>query len=211
MSYFLSTGNLKSPSGLDLMQTTGFVIIAEKLNYLRYISHFRCIHRGQFFSELKTTSVRKLLPEAWGFLCPVHTPDGAPCGLLNHLSSTCKVVCERVETDALLLRLSSLGMLPLISGGSLKVLNVLLNGRVVGVLPLHVAEEFTRKLRYLKIMKDPSVPSILEIALVTPVSKKERPGQYPGLYLFTTMARMMRPVQDLATKQTELIGSFEQV
>lgn len=26
-----------------------------------------------------------------GFICPVHTPDGAPCGLLNHLSALCKV------------------------------------------------------------------------------------------------------------------------
>ena len=68
---------------------------------------------------MRTTSVRKLLPEAWGeevpasihmwvrcngadsdcsdwcgvagFLCPVHTPDGTPCGLLNHLASACKV------------------------------------------------------------------------------------------------------------------------
>jgi hypothetical protein len=22
-----------------------------------------------------------------GFLCPVHTPDGSPCGLLNHLTA----------------------------------------------------------------------------------------------------------------------------
>lgn len=26
-----------------------------------------------------------------GFLCPVHTPDGAPCGLLNHMSASCQV------------------------------------------------------------------------------------------------------------------------
>jgi hypothetical protein len=26
-----------------------------------------------------------------GFLCPVHTPDGAPCGLLNHLAAMCEV------------------------------------------------------------------------------------------------------------------------
>lgn len=38
---------------------------------------------------MKTTTVRKLLPEAWGFLCPVHTPDGGPCGLLNHITSSC--------------------------------------------------------------------------------------------------------------------------
>jgi hypothetical protein len=66
MSNFLATGNLSSPSGLDLQQTAGFTILAEKLNWLRYISHFRCVHRGAFFADLKTTTVRKLLPEAWG-------------------------------------------------------------------------------------------------------------------------------------------------
>jgi DNA-directed RNA polymerase I subunit RPA2 len=38
---------------------------------------------------MKTTTVRKLLPETWGFLCPVHTPDGGPCGLLNHITMSC--------------------------------------------------------------------------------------------------------------------------
>lgn len=66
MSNFLATGNLVSPTGLDLQQASGFTIVAEKLNWQRYISHFRCIHRGAFFAELKTTTVRKLLPEAWG-------------------------------------------------------------------------------------------------------------------------------------------------
>ena len=58
--------------------------------------------------------MRRLLPEAWGrsdvcissiadvlllgFLCPVHTPDGAPCGLLNHLSANTQVcVCACVR------------------------------------------------------------------------------------------------------------------
>jgi hypothetical protein len=66
MSNFLATGNLVSPTGLDLQQASGFTVVAEKLNWLRYISHFRSIHRGAFFAELKTTTVRKLLPEAWG-------------------------------------------------------------------------------------------------------------------------------------------------
>jgi DNA-directed RNA polymerase I subunit RPA2 len=83
---FLSTGNLISSSGLDLQQATGFTIVAERLNLLRYMSHFQSVHRGQFFTTMKTTTVRKLLPESWGFLCPVHTPDGSPCGLLNHLA-----------------------------------------------------------------------------------------------------------------------------
>lgn len=36
-------------------------------------------------------------------------------------------------------------------------------------------------------------------------------GQFPGLFLFTNSARMMRPVMNLAAKQIELIGTFEQV
>lgn len=27
---------------------------------------------------------------SWGFLCPVHTPDGEPCGLLNHMTASCR-------------------------------------------------------------------------------------------------------------------------
>ncbi len=50
------------------------------------------MHRGAYFAQLRTTTVRKLLPESWGFLCPVHTPDGSPCGLLNHMTSACRVV-----------------------------------------------------------------------------------------------------------------------
>ena len=47
-------------------QQAGFTVVAEKLNFYRYLSHFRAVHRGAFFSEMRTTSVRKLLPEAWG-------------------------------------------------------------------------------------------------------------------------------------------------
>lgn len=69
MHYFVVTGNLISSSGLDLMQTSGFTIVGEKLNYYRYLSHFRSVHRGQFFTTMKTTDVRKLLPESFGFQC----------------------------------------------------------------------------------------------------------------------------------------------
>lgn len=33
--YLLNTGNLISRSGLDLSQSTGFTVVAEKLNYFR--------------------------------------------------------------------------------------------------------------------------------------------------------------------------------
>jgi DNA-directed RNA polymerase I subunit RPA2 len=36
-------------------------------------------------------------------------------------------------------------------------------------------------------------------------------GQYPGLFIFTGAARMMRPVWNLAANCVEYIGTFEQV
>ena len=50
IEYFLSTGNLKSRTGLDLMQDKGFCVIADKLNNMRFLSHFRSIHRGAYFA-----------------------------------------------------------------------------------------------------------------------------------------------------------------
>ena len=38
LEYFLATGNLISESGLDLQQTSGFTIVAERLNYWRYLT-----------------------------------------------------------------------------------------------------------------------------------------------------------------------------
>ncbi len=58
------------PSALQL---NGYVVVAEKLNWLRYFSHFRCVHRGAFFATMKTTAVRKLMPESWGALTQLPT------------------------------------------------------------------------------------------------------------------------------------------
>lgn len=210
MEYMLATGNLRSRSGLGLQQNSGFTIVAEKLNFYRYLSHFRAVHRGAFFTEMRTTTVRKLLPEAWGFLCPVHTPDGTPCGLLNHLAAACQVVTATSSTVSLPRLLVSLGMIPL---GDPAVslpgqrLCVLLDGKLVGEVPLEEVEELALKLRTLKTQGKENVPSTMEIGLVPVVNR----GQYPGLYLITGPARMVRPVLNLHTNSTEMIGSFEQV
>ena len=68
LEYLLATGNLSSRSGLGLMQVAGLSVVADKLNFYRFLSHFRCVHRGAFFTQMRTTAVRKLLPEAWGWL-----------------------------------------------------------------------------------------------------------------------------------------------
>ena len=52
---------------VDGFQRAGMTVQAERLNYLRFISHFRAVHRGASFAGLRTTSVRKLLPEYIAF------------------------------------------------------------------------------------------------------------------------------------------------
>jgi len=209
MEYLLNTGNLISQSGLDLMQVSGYTILAEKLNYLRYLSHFRCIHRGQFFMEMKTTTVRKLLPETWGFLCPVHTPDGSPCGLLNHLASKCIIQTEDPPEDLfpkMANFLATLGMMPA-SGRVVapsSFLPVILDGQVMGHIEPRFAANCVGAIREGKVMG--RLPKLLEAALVMPIDR----GQFPGLYLHATPSRMMRPVRQLKTNLVEWIGSFEQ-
>lgn len=191
MYYFLATGNLVSPSGLDLQQTSGYTIVAEKLNYLRYLSHFRSVHRGSFFTEMKTTTVRKLLPESWGFLCPVHTPDGSPCGLLSHLTRACRITPATEDADALPALLVALGMVDVHAGsapsasaaptasddsdlksgasgssGGGDYLPTLLNGRIIGVVAASMAPRLVRTVREMKVRGREGVPAHLEIAYV---------------------------------------------
>jgi len=157
MEHFLATGNLISRTNLDLMQTAGFSIIADKLNSIRFLSHFRSIHRGQYFAEQKTTSVRKLLPESWGFLCPVHTPDGAPCGLLNHISMSCVPIgSEEVTVDKHKLKhvFGELGMNSISSDFNLNYSKtyypVVLDGVHLGYVAGEIGEQFVESIRFLK-------------------------------------------------------------
>ena len=207
LEHFLATGNLVSNTGLDLQQVSGYTIVAERLNFLRYLAHFRSIHRGAFFAELKTTTVRKLLPEAWGFLCPVHTPDGAPCGLLNHLAHRCYIPCVNgVHTAELEARMFEFGVLPLRDVPlNHKLLPVVLDGRMIGQVEAHRLHFMAEELREAKAAQ--VIPKNVEVAAV-PVSEG---GLFPGLYLFTTAARFTRPILRTNVSRVLYIGPLEQI
>jgi DNA-directed RNA polymerase I subunit RPA2 len=51
------------------------------------------------------------------------------------------------------------------------------------------------------------VPADLEVAHIP----YERGGAYPGIFLFTSPSRMIRPVLQLPGQATELIGTLEQI
>ncbi|XP_077463108.1 DNA-directed RNA polymerase I subunit RPA2 isoform X1 [Stigmatopora argus] len=209
--YLLATGNLSTKTGMGLVQNTGLCVLADKLNFIRYLSHFRCVHRGASFAKMRTTSVRKLLPESWGFLCPVHTPDGEPCGLMNHMTASCRVVTDWPPDTGLPAVLCSLGVAPA-DGVPARPFSecypVLLDGALVGWVEAELAPGVARALRRFKVLREKKVPQWTEIVLVPKTGKA---SLYPGLFLFTTPCRMMRPVRNLDLGRREYIGTFEQL
>lgn len=129
--HFLATGNLILRTN-DLLQTTGLAVLAERINTYRFISHFESVNRGAFFAMLKTTSVRALRPESFGFLCPVHTPDGAPCGLIVHMAM-----------DAIVGREEELRVKGCLVGSR----RLVVGGRVVGYVDDRFSEYLRRRRR----------------------------------------------------------------
>jgi DNA-directed RNA polymerase I subunit RPA2 len=132
--------------------------------------------------EMKTTAVRKLLPDQWGFLCPVHTPDGGPCGLLSHLSLKSVPMTapaqvtggQLVNLDDLLVKL---GVSPCGAGGVSgdgkatsvhSYIPVCIDGRVVGGVSAKRCKSISSQLRRMKVEDAPCVPSTLEVAFIPP-------------------------------------------
>lgn len=206
LQYFMSTGNLVSPTGLDLQQVSGFTVVAEKINFLRFISHFRMVHRGSFFAQLKTTTVRKLLPESWGFLCPVHTPDGSPCGLLNHLAHKCKIMTHSIDVSALPKLVVDLGVVSSGSSSTMESVVVQLDGKILGWCTPKQSKAIADTLRYWKVEGTHNVPKELEICYVP----NSHGGQYPGIYMSSAPARMIRPVKYLPLDKEDFVGPQEQ-
>jgi len=221
LEYLLATGNLKSQTGLDLMQNNGYSIIAERLNNCRFWSHLRSIHRGAYFVEMKTTKVRKLLPEYWGFLCPVHTPDGGLCGLLNHLANGCRIQPPHPElygeeSLALLMEvLVQFGMI-LDSQGILEdadLLPVVLDGRFLGLIQSANALDFAHGIR--RVLKNPhskrySRFSVLSITAVSQRKDLKRTLQYPCVYLSVSEGRPLRNVYNIGGGFQETVDAMEQ-
>ena len=209
LNYLIATGNLRSKSGLGLQQMAGLVVTAEKINFARFYCHFRTIHRGAFFMEMKTTTPRKLATAAWGFICPVNTPDGPPCGLMNHLAHTVAINMRTYNTEKLLELLPSLGAKGLGTFANEADTPICLNGRLVGWIEASRGRKFELELRRAKIAGE--IPTTLEIVHAPKPLNRDEAVLNPGIYLFTDPARFMRPVWNLNENAIETIGCMEQV
>ena len=225
LNYLLATGNLKTSSQtlLGLQQASGLAVTADKINMARFLSHFRCIHRGSFFQQMRTTEARKLLPEYWGFICPVHTPDGGACGLLQHIASLCEVTnweISETESTGILDACRILGMRDVTAVNKLgppsqRTLPVLLDGKVVGWIAAASAKRAAETLRTLKTLESHNIPKNIEIVYRPLPSGTDKNDHvrvpFPGVFLLTEPARLIRPVYNLRTESVEMIGSLEQI
>ena len=153
--------------------------------------------------------VRKLLPESWGFICPVHTPDGAPCGLLNHLPIKTEITNdEHLELDLIpiLTKLNATD-----ASNAPKWSNfyeIAFNGKLIGFCRRKDGYKFANALRLMKFDAKSGVSNKIEIAFI-PFSVKG--CQFPGIYIFSHQSRIVRPVFNFEANDIEFIGSLEQM
>lgn len=220
LEHLLATGNLKSNTGLDLMQNNGYSIIAERLNNSRFWSHLRSVHRGAYFVEMKTTQVRKLLPESWGFMCPVHTPDGGLCGLLNHLSTGCIIQSSPInlkneEFNYLKNTLNRIGMTELTDSSLCQEdhLNVILDGRVLGSIETKKANRFVESVR--KTLKNPENEAnhkfiTLSVTALVHDKRINKSPDYPCIYMSLSEGRPLRKVYNIKYGFIEVVDPLEQ-
>jgi DNA-directed RNA polymerase I subunit RPA2 len=84
----------------------------------------------------------------------VHTPDGTPCGLLNHLSASCRLVTALYPTAHLARLLCDLGMQPYDAEATAAhppPFPVMLDGAMVGWIDHADTQAFVSTLRMLKV------------------------------------------------------------
>jgi DNA-directed RNA polymerase I subunit RPA2 len=88
-----------------------------------------------------------------------------------------------------------------------RTVTIQLDGRIIGYTSPTHSKHLANLLRHLKTTNDRRVPLNIEIGYI-PITKG---GQYPGLYIFSSRSRMMRPVKYLENGKRDHLGTFEQV
>lgn len=199
ISKFLSTGNITTASCSDILQNSGFTILAERINFWRFASHFQSVSRGAFFETLKISTIRKLRPESWGFLCPLHTPDGSPCGVLLHLAAGCHIIDRQNDVNPLVFY--EYGLMPVLrvpSDGA-RGAPLYFNGRLLGTTD--TPTELARRLREFRGRH----------GLCLEICHEHGPGVCETISVSDGIGSMMRRVLNLRTGVEEWIGIKEQV
>lgn len=236
----LITGNLNLDREEDFFcpQTSGWVVMAEHLNFYRFFEQLRCLHRGKAIADMRSSEVRRYPCEAFGFICMVHSPDGEDCGVLNHLSVS-TIMSNSLpwgsQQEAKLLAwikdeihgLRNCASLASFVDCLVGTVPVWLEGRLLGYLTPDDAQKADKALRRKKALTNRALVessgvvrrhnvtafNTLEIVYIPPGNKDPQ-----GLYIFYDNGRLMRPVQQIesTSRASDLsfplvfVGTWEQ-
>ncbi|KAH9586458.1 RNA polymerase Rpb2 [Trypanosoma melophagium] len=215
----LITGNLTLDREEDFYcpQTSGWVVMAEHLNFYRFFEQLRCLHRGKTIAEMRSSEVRRYPCEAYGFICMVHSPDGEDCGVLNHLSvstimSNSVLSGSQNEVDLISwIKEEIQGLRNSTSHFSfvdclVDTVPVWVEGKLLGYLSPDEAQRAGKALQRKKAVKNRkmveqsglvrrkniNILNTVEVIYVPPGNKDPQ-----GLYIFYDYGRLMRPVQQI--------------
>nr|PVC49489.1 DNA-directed RNA polymerase [Theileria orientalis] len=222
IQYFLSTGNATN-SHYELNQNSGFTIVLDRINYHRFASHLRSVHRGNIFTKMHSTQVRKLLGETWGFICPVHTPDGAPCGLLLHLAQYAKAVTtpnrpSYLEAIKAFLKSQSTHTTNYNAGngnsyrddghleGKDGRIPLVVDGIPQCYINLRDVEGFYDSLKSAKNIEKYGMCAHFETCAI-----RDKYGAVSCIYIMTFPGRLVRPVKNVKDNRIEYIGPITQL
>lgn len=231
IEHFLNTGNMQFTNSTDMIQTSGLAISADRLNLYRFISQFESVNRGAFFSQLKTTSVRLLRPESYGFLCPVHTPDGSPCGLILHLSSGAIITHSQekffittspISSIKSQLKFNDIENCYSDSVSSFSNIEIFENRDKIEKSHLKINEDqsfnLDKSISTMLCVIDGEVLGVVDHCFIDYLRRIRQKNQLhfeivektEAIYIFTQAGRLMRPVYIKNTKLITWIGAMEQ-
>lgn len=156
----LTTGNFSAENEDDYVtpQDVGWIVMADHLNFFRFFELLRVLHRGKRIADMRSSEVRRFACESFGFICMVHSPDGADCGVVNHMTTTTVVTGSLNSKEAKRLkgfiRTQLPGFVPAEAPTSDRegCLPVFLEGRIIGYVAEHLASNAAQLLRSLKVI-----------------------------------------------------------
>lgn len=214
IQFFFKTGTITSKSA-GCVQSTGCVINADEINNLRMLTNFRALHRGSVFVNMKTLGPRKLKGESWGFICPVQTPDGAPCGLLNHLTQLTHVhteasnECHKLNIKIFLRHLGiqvnvddSSGIYNVQEGQTIPI--IVDSVPITYISPEHFKRTYY-KLLYAKNKNLYNLKASFEI-----IAHFKESALMDAIYINTTPGTLLRPVFNIKMKTIEFVTPSSQ-
>ncbi|AEA38739.1 DNA-directed RNA polymerase I 135K chain (nucleomorph) [Cryptomonas paramecium] len=187
----VSSGNICFNFKEELIQLSGLSVSVERLNFGRFLSYFRNIHKGNFLLQSKKNTSRKIFPHSWGYICPVHTSDGLLCGISNYLSfSVIFNSSNSIEKKKFKKYLIRNGF-DEIEHTQKPFIPILLDGKLLGFCENLKLEWIIDKIRCEKISRLGIIPKSMEILYNRRIFTK---GFFSSCSFLSEENRLLRPV-----------------